>query len=119
MPQHVASPAVAHAGRNCWRIERAQRAAVIVDADDYFRAGREAMLAAEHRIMLIGWDFDARIRLGGEREPGEPATLGEFVLWLVARRPSLEIFLLRWDVGARVAAPRFSHSRSIVTGWWL
>ena len=25
------------AGRNCWRIERAQRAAVIVDAADYFR----------------------------------------------------------------------------------
>lgn len=100
MSHDALSNTIAVAGRNCWRIDRAQRAAVIVDADAYFRAGREAMLAAQHRIMLVGWDFDAGISLGGEREPGEPAALGEFILWLVARRPSLEIYLLRWDVGA-------------------
>ena len=44
-----------------------RRAALVVDADDYFRTVREAMLKAERRIMLIGWDFDARIRIG---EPG-------------------------------------------------
>ena len=26
--------------------------------------------------------------------------LGDFVLWLVKRRPDLEIYLLRWDLGA-------------------
>ena len=41
-------------GRNCWRIEAATRATVIVDADDYFRAARKAMVAAEHQILLIG-----------------------------------------------------------------
>ena len=51
-------------GRNCWRIERASKASVIIDAADYFEAARQAMLAAEQRIMLIGWDFDARIKLG-------------------------------------------------------
>ena len=50
---------------NSWRVADAQRASLIVDADDYFQAGRLAMLAARRRIMLIGWDFDARIRLGG------------------------------------------------------
>lgn len=83
-------------GRNCWRIEAASRAAVIVDAADYFAAARTAMLNAERRIMLIGWDFDARIKLA----PDEPMTLGQFVLSLVKRRPELEIYLLRWDVGA-------------------
>ncbi len=79
----------------------ADRAAVIVDADDYFRVARAAMLAAEHRIMLIGWDFDARIRLGrGERTDDAPAELGAFILHLVKRRPSLQIYLLRWDLGA-------------------
>lgn len=88
-------------GKNCWRVEKATRASLIVDADAYFEAGREAMLKARHRIMLIGWDFDARIRLSTtKRLPGEPETLGEFVLWLVERRPGLEVFLLRWDVGA-------------------
>ena len=83
-------------GRNCWRIERASRLAVIVDAADYFAAARKAMLAAERRIMLIGWDFDARIRL----VPGEEMTLGDFILSLVKRRPALDIYLLRWDMGA-------------------
>ena len=83
---------------DCWRTALATRAAFVVDADDYFRAGRLAMLAAKRRIMLIGWDFDARIDLGGEGEG--PNELGEFILWLVKRRPELEIFLLRWDIGA-------------------
>jgi phosphatidylserine/phosphatidylglycerophosphate/cardiolipin synthase-like enzyme len=83
-------------GRNCWRVERASKAAVIVDAADYFEAARKAMLAAEHRIMLIGWDFDARITLG----PDQERHLGDFILQLVKRRPSLEIYLLRWDMGA-------------------
>ncbi|CAN5895582.1 phospholipase D-like domain-containing protein [soil metagenome] len=57
-------------------------------------------MKARHRIMLIGWDFDARINLSSERLPGEPKTLGEFVLWLVERQPGLEVFVLRWDIGA-------------------
>lgn len=88
-------------GRNCWRIERADKASIVVDADNYFRAARQAMLAAEKRIMLIGWDFDARVRLPrvGPRDRG-PETLGRFVLWLVRHRPELEVYLLRWDFGA-------------------
>lgn len=89
------------AGENCWRVERADRMTVIVDADEYFRAAREAFLLAKRRIMLVGWDFDARIRLtGGPREPGEPEQIGEFLHWLVERNPALELYLLRWDVGA-------------------
>ncbi|MFC7554969.1 hypothetical protein ACFQU7_26190 [Pseudoroseomonas wenyumeiae] len=74
---------------------------MIVDADDYFRVARAAMLAARHRIMLVGWDFDARIRLG-QADAGDdaPEQLGDFILWLVKRRPELEVFLLRWDLGA-------------------
>ncbi|MGX9966237.1 phospholipase D-like domain-containing protein [Roseomonas sp. F4] len=96
-------------GVNCWRIERAHRATVIVDAADYFRAARAAMLRAEHRIMLIGWDFDARIELipGGDSTDA-PSRLGDFILWLVKRRPGLEIFLLHWDLGALKALFRGS-----------
>jgi phosphatidylserine/phosphatidylglycerophosphate/cardiolipin synthase-like enzyme len=96
----VASPLL-RPGENCWRIARADRASVIVDADEYFRVARAAMLAARHRIMLVGWDFDARIRLG-QAGPGDeaPEQLGDFILWLVKHRPELEVFLLRWDLGA-------------------
>jgi len=87
-------------GRNCWRIEQATKASVIVDADEYFRVAREAMLKARHRIMLIGWDFDARIVLGDADDDGGPATVGEYIYWLVERTPGLDVYLLRWDIGA-------------------
>ncbi len=49
------------AGSNCWRLERATCATVIIDAADYFRFVRAAGLKARQRIILVGWDFDARI----------------------------------------------------------
>lgn len=88
-------------GRNCWRVESADRLAVIIDAERYFAVAREALLKARRRIMLVGWDFDARIELdpslSGDEGPGK---VGKFLLWLVERNPDLEIFLLRWDIGA-------------------
>jgi phosphatidylserine/phosphatidylglycerophosphate/cardiolipin synthase-like enzyme len=87
-------------GDQHWRVEAATRAALVIDAADYFTHARAAMLQAEHRIMLIGWDFDARIRVGEPGEDGAPDTIGDFVLWLVARRPALQVYLLRWDIGA-------------------
>lgn len=86
-------------GENCWRVEQAGRFALIVDAADYFVAARKAMLAAKRSIFLIGWDFDARIRIGERDDPG-PEKLGDFVMWLARRSPGLEIRLLRWDTGA-------------------
>lgn len=84
-----------------WRVARADKMSVIVDADDYFSNARLAMLKAKRRIVLIGWDFDARIPLVEKgRTEGEPAAVGDFILWLVERSPALEVFLLRWDVGA-------------------
>ncbi len=88
-------------GVNCWRIERATRASVIVDADDYFRLARAAMLQARKRIMLIGWDFDTRIDLDRRATSRDgPTQIGDFIYWLVERSPELEVYLLRWDLGA-------------------
>lgn len=87
-------------GTNCWRIETAVRASVIIDAARYFEIARAAMVQARHRIMLIGWDFDARISFGDANADGGPETVGDFILWLADRTPGLEIFILRWDIGA-------------------
>ena len=88
-------------GNNCWRIERADKVRLIVDAADYFATVRQAMMAAEQRIMLIGWDFDARVRIGPKWNPtGAPSTIGRFVLWLMRKKPQLQVYLLRWDFGA-------------------
>lgn len=87
-------------GRTCWRIERANRFALIIDAADYFRHAKAAMLKAKHTIMLIGWDFDTRIKF--EREPQTmegPNLLGEFLSWLPEDRRNLKIYMLKWDLG--------------------
>lgn len=88
-------------GVNCWRVGTADRMAVVIDADAYFTALRQAMLKARRSILMIGWDFDARIKLG-ERDKTDsgPDRLGDFVLWLANREPKLQIRLLRWDTGA-------------------
>jgi phospholipase D1/2 len=88
-------------GRNCWRIERAKRAALVVDAADYYRLALHAMLEAKTQIMLIGWDVDTRVRLVDEDPPcGAPPHLGGLLTWLARRRPELEIYILAWDQGA-------------------
>ncbi|GEQ98871.1 phospholipase D/transphosphatidylase [Iodidimonas gelatinilytica] len=87
--------------RNCWRIETADRAAVIIDAEDYFRAARRAMMNARKRIMLVGWDFDARVHLYDHAQDDDgPLAVGAYLHWLVQRRPELQIHVLRWDMGA-------------------
>lgn len=85
-----------------WRTAQSTRAHVVVDAADYFDLVQTAMLNAKQRIMLIGWDFDTRIRLQARRKKpgGPPRRLGEFILWLADRTPGLEIKLLKWNFGA-------------------
>ena len=99
LPDGILSP-LAASGENCWRVARADHSAVIIDAADYFRFARTAMLAAKQQILLIGWDFDARIEVeAGDGDDG-PARIGDFLAWLVDCTPGLNIHLLRWDMGA-------------------
>jgi phosphatidylserine/phosphatidylglycerophosphate/cardiolipin synthase-like enzyme len=97
----MSHPTLLEPGRNCWQIATATRATVIVDAEDYFRAARIAMLKATRQILLIGWDFDARIRFKDERcDDKGPEKVGAFVSWLTERTPGLQVHILRWDTGA-------------------
>ncbi|WP_129977272.1 phospholipase D-like domain-containing protein [Rhodococcus sp. Q1] len=94
-------------GSTCWRIARAERLTCIVDAADYFRHAKSAMLGAKKRIMLIGWDFDTRIKFEPDGPTLEgPNKLGEFLEWLPGRRPDLDIYLLKWNIGAFSALAR-------------
>ncbi|HTY32333.1 phospholipase D-like domain-containing protein [Mycobacterium sp.] len=83
-------------GQTCWRVERADQLGYTIDAADYFRHVKAAMLRAKHRIMLVGWDFDTRAAFerGGQKLAG-PNQLGAFLYWLLWRRPTLEIHVLK------------------------
>ena len=105
------TPPILEAGRNCWRIERADRVGLIVDAADYFVALRRAVLEAQTQVMLIGWDFDFEIEmLPGESDEeglapdGLPNALGEFVRAAVRSPAAPEIYMLKWN-GAVLLAP--------------
>jgi len=89
------------AGRNCWRIERANRLALIIDAEAYFKAIKEAILAARHSVFLVGWDFDTRIKFEPEGKTLDgPNKLGPFLRWIDKHRADVQVFVLKWDLGA-------------------
>lgn len=83
-------------GRTCWRTARADRYAPVLDGADYLAHVKAAMLRARRRIILIGWDFDARTTFeqGGSTLAG-PNSLGLFLHWLLWRRPDLQVYLLK------------------------
>ena len=83
-------------GQTCWRTARADQFAPIIDAADYFRLVKAAMLRARHRIVLVGWDFDSRVTFErGEKTLPGPNQLGAFLYWMVWKRPSLDIYVLK------------------------
>ncbi len=101
---------------NVWRIERAARAAVLVDAAAFFEAVRGACLKAERSILVVGWDIDSRTQLvGADGEPhdGHAGVFADFLSELVEKRPGLHVQLLLWDysllyAGERELLPRLS-----------
>ena len=88
------------AGLTCWRVDRADRLAPIVDAASYFKLIRAALLRAQHSVLFIGWEFDTRIKLDPDDAlPGLPDRLGPFLSALVERRPELCVRVLQWNLG--------------------
>lgn len=87
-------------GRNCWKRVQANRASLIVDAADYYRCARQALLSARSQVILIGWDVDTRVALDQEEGPsGAPVKLGQLLTWIAKRNPDLKIYILAWDEG--------------------
>lgn len=96
-------------GDTCWRVAKAGRASVLVDAASYYQALRDCLKKAEKTVFIVGWDVDSRTRLvgpTGETEDGLPQRLGPFLTELVARRPDLRIYILLWDYSMLYALER-------------
>ncbi len=97
----------------------------MIDAAGYFNLLHAAMLDARERIMLLGWDFDTRVRLGSGRRwwnvphrARYPARLGGLVVWLVRRRRGLRVLVLRWSFGAGKVLLRGSMLLDMVRWAW-
>jgi phosphatidylserine/phosphatidylglycerophosphate/cardiolipin synthase-like enzyme len=94
-------------GETCWRIERATRHAVFVDAAGYFATLKRAVLAAQRRVLFIGWDFDPRIRMDPlDGTPAKQDRLSAVLQHAVRENPRLEIGVLQWDLAMLAALGR-------------
>lgn len=95
------APGLLKQGRNCWKIVDAPRASILVDAEAYFGVLWKSLMRAQRSIVIIGWDFDGRIKLRPETDDTE---LGPLLRQLVEKRSGLEVNILVWSV-ATIHAP--------------
>lgn len=111
----ISSSTLLRPGHNCWTISSAPSAAILVDAQAYFLELEKALQSAERSILILGWDFDGRIRLCPDTgDDGE--TLGQLLRSLVEARPDLHVHVLVWSV-AIAHAPGASLPLLIGSDW--
>ena len=104
--------AIAEPGRNCWRIDRADRFYCIQDAADYFRLVREALLSARHSVFILGWDIYASVDLlPGTAVSDAPSCLDDLLAFIARRRKQLRCYILIWDYAALYTLERDPFSR--------
>ncbi len=101
------------AGTTCWRVGVADRAAVLVDAADYFAAAKSSMEKARHSIHMLNWAFDPDTKLAPRRDDddGPESEIGAFLIRLCSKRPELDIRILCWKSAVLVSATQnfFPH----------
>ncbi len=103
-PARMTMRPILRPGSNCWRAVPAEKAAVLIDGEEYFTQLEAALRKAQRSIMIIGWDFDGSIRLRPHVDSEASPPLGPLLRSLVEERPELEIRVLVWSV-AVVHAP--------------
>ncbi len=84
-------------GRNCWRMEAANRFALLIDGEAYYGALAKAMRGAQRWIALLAWDLDTRTHLVEHDPAHATGPFREFVRDLVSDNPDLHIYVLSWD----------------------
>ncbi|EHJ47625.1 SNARE associated golgi family protein [Solidesulfovibrio carbinoliphilus subsp. oakridgensis] len=92
-------------GRTCQRIERADKAAVVVDGDLYFQALDEALEAARDSVWILGWEIDSRMVLSGRPGEGREHRLGPRLNEIAAKN-HVRVYILTWDFGMLFAMER-------------
>ena len=93
----VGPPTILRAGRNCREVAWADRASPLVDGAAYFASLEQALRNARRSILIVGWDFDGRIRLRQDVDAQESPPLGDLLRSLVEQRDDLSIRILIWS----------------------
>ena len=100
-------------GRNCWRLDHAERFYCIQDAAHYFQLVRRALLDARDTVFILGWDICSTIDLApGLTGADAPTRLDALIAFIAKRRPHLRIYILIWDYGSL-----YTLEREPLTRW--
>ena len=92
-------------GQTVWRVEPADRFAILMENQTYFDALASAISKAQRSVVLLGWQFDPRTRLDPETRAGDrQAEIGHQLRMLVRSRPDLDVRLLIWKSPLLIAA---------------
>lgn len=104
--------ALLSAGHNCWRVEHADRVALLIGAPAYFAALRQSLLAARESVRIVGWHLDATTELGAddgaqtEAEASYPSSLVALLKAVAQREHRLRSYVLDWDYSMLYALDR-------------
>jgi phospholipase D1/2 len=101
-------------GRNCWKIAKADRFALLVDGSNYFGTLAETLPQATQSIGILGWDLDTRVSLFGEQPSGRLPPLRRFLPRVASRSQDLNIYILNWHfpiIFANVRDPKLVFGR--------
>ncbi len=101
------------AGRTCWRVDQADRVALLIDDAAYFAAAKSALQKARSTIHMLNWAFDPETELLPRRDENDAleAELGAFLVGLTEARPELAVRILCWKSAILISATQdfFPH----------
>jgi len=88
--------------KTTWRRHEQASSALLIDAQDYYRAFYEVASRATRSVLILGWQFDSDVQLLRGHEVPAGADLKSFELLpmldrLCRERPELEVKMLAWD----------------------
>lgn len=94
--------------KNCWRQNRVASGAFLPSGQQYFRAFREAVLAAEYEVVLLAWDLCETVEMirDEEDDDGYPSKIGDFLMAVLEEKPQLQLRILLWDYSVIYIAER-------------
>lgn len=105
-------------GENCWRIERSDRLALLVDGENYFGALHDALCSAQRCVRILAWDLYSKMDLlrGTGKSTNYPTQIYDLLDTLLREREQLHVYILLWDFSMIYAFER--EWSSLVTLRW-
>lgn len=102
-------PSIFRPGANCWRVETADRLALLIDNDEAFDALKSILLGAKRSIWILAWVFDPLTRLDPDRvkrsrDPLRADRIGLLLRRQAALNPNLDVRVLTWAMPFPIAA---------------